>query len=170
VETEEAIHAASSADDPDAHVEVVRLRPLDERADGLHDDEHRRDRDGASLGAARHELDLAVPVRVVLVGGLRREAHGEVHRERGDDVHDRLHRVGEDRGRVGQEPREVLRAEQRESHREREERGGEARVRGGRSLGHVGKLAAGSAAVKGASPVRRRDLDGTGHAQTAGET
>ncbi len=85
-------------------------------------DGHRRDEDQRAFEGAREVLRLRVAVRVPLVRRTRRQEQQPQRRHRGDDVHDRLERVGQQADRSRDVPRERLQRDRHDRRRERQQR------------------------------------------------
>ncbi len=110
------------------HIDALEEEALDRLVNdpGAGDEEENRLDQGAEV------LDLAVPVRVIVVGRLARDAHGQVRDQGGDEIEERVGRFGQDPQAHGQEADDELQHGQDD--------GGEDRVAGGRLLFSLGAL------------------------------
>ena len=111
----------------------IHLDALEEEAlDRLVNDPGAGDEEENRLDQGAEVLDLAVPVRVIVVGRLARDAHGQVRDQGGDEIEKRVGRLGQDPQAHGQEADDELQQGQDD--------GGEDRVAGGRLLLSLGAL------------------------------
>jgi hypothetical protein len=123
VEPEEQVHHPRAQHHRHPQVEGSQGDAHEQALDDLVDDQHRGERDEATLEGRAQELHLAVPVRVVPVGGAAREDERSDGEHRGHHVDDGLERVGEDRGGAGQPVGVELRGEEPERHHQGDRNG-----------------------------------------------
>ncbi|MNY12283.1 hypothetical protein D3C86_1453540 [compost metagenome] len=117
-QAEGEVDEGQGRDDPEPQPELVKLGALDQPLDAEIEDPARRREDQAALGARREVGELAVAVRVVVVGGPGREPEG-VSRDAGrHDVDHRFGRVGEDGGGPRQERGTELADQHEDGHPE----------------------------------------------------
>ena len=92
-------------------VDRHQLMAEPQRFGRLIQDDQRGEGDEPAFEAAGQELDLAVSIRVALVGRAAGECQARECEQCGDDVDDRLERIGEDRRRPGELVADELRRE-----------------------------------------------------------
>ncbi len=123
-EPEHEVDRRQRGDDAQPPPQPLKFGALDERLHSRPHDPDGGDDDQQALEARRDVGDLAVPVRVVLVCGLRGVPQAEARDASRREVDHGLERVREDRRRAGQEVRRELAREhhegdaQRRRHRE----------------------------------------------------
>ena len=119
--SEREVGESRAEHDEEAGAEIPDLHAVEQTAHGFVEDDDGGERDEPALEGGGEELDLAVTVRVVAVGGSPREHDAANGEHRGHDVDDRLERIGQDRGGAGHPVRLVLRGEQQDGYHERDQ-------------------------------------------------
>ena len=117
---EDEVHEPRPQDDQEAGLEPTDLAAADQAQHDLVDDDDGGEGDEPALEGRREELDLAVTVRVIPVGGTPGEDQAAETEDGGHHVDDGLEGVGQDRGRPREQVGLVLGAQKHDRHRERD--------------------------------------------------